>query len=374
MNDFSRINDDEEPDWRRFEKAVARRHQEMGFNVEHDVAIWGRSGQKYQLDLVLRHKLGIYEFYTTVECKYLNKRVGQPIIRQFKGLMDDLEGFHGVIVSKKGFTIGAKKYAEEYHIDLVVPTITGLASQVIEQLRGLADVIQKYGAVFILGAGLSSTENFMLSSRLKEIVLHSLREARLEKPWDMYDRDPVKCWNMLENNPVAKRSFVTQFISRVQSPTQAQKYLAWLISKGFARTVLTLNYDEMLENAYAQVTGGKRLNVIVKPRDFDFGRTTLWKLHGSISYPSSLRLFPPMNKGLFDPLIKMLRKFSPPPVILTLGVGKYETVEELLERLGQDTIVYKIGFNVSGERAINVSSEKALKYLALILTNSYKRW
>ena len=66
--------------------------------VQHDVKLEGRSGQKHQID--------VYWEYEIAGNKH------------FKGVLDDLNGVNGIMVTKVGYQEGAKKYAQEYGISL----------------------------------------------------------------------------------------------------------------------------------------------------------------------------------------------------------------------------------------------------------------
>lgn len=53
-----------------------------------------------------------------IECKNYSKPVPKEKVCAFQGVLSDLDGVEGVMVSKKGFQKGAKQYAAEYGISL----------------------------------------------------------------------------------------------------------------------------------------------------------------------------------------------------------------------------------------------------------------
>lgn len=57
-------------DWGGFEKLIAELHQTGEVSVQHDVTLPGRSGAPRQIDVLVRHKQGLYEHQIVVECKY----------------------------------------------------------------------------------------------------------------------------------------------------------------------------------------------------------------------------------------------------------------------------------------------------------------
>ena len=56
-------------DWDGFEQFVARLHRTGSVTVEHNVTLTGRSGASRQIDVLVRHKEGLYEHLIVVECK-----------------------------------------------------------------------------------------------------------------------------------------------------------------------------------------------------------------------------------------------------------------------------------------------------------------
>jgi Nuclease-related domain len=62
-------------DWDGFEKLVATLHETGEVTVEHNVVLPGRSGAPRQIDVLIRHKQGLYEHLVVAECKYWNSPV-----------------------------------------------------------------------------------------------------------------------------------------------------------------------------------------------------------------------------------------------------------------------------------------------------------
>jgi len=48
-------------DWGGFEQLVAKLHETGQVTVEHNVVLPGRSGAPRQIDVLIRHKQGLYE-------------------------------------------------------------------------------------------------------------------------------------------------------------------------------------------------------------------------------------------------------------------------------------------------------------------------
>ena len=86
--------------------------------VQHDVKLEGRSGQKHQIDVFWEYEIAGNKHQVAIECKNYNKLVPIGKVRDFKGVLDDLNGVNGIMVTKIGYQKGAKEYAKEYGISL----------------------------------------------------------------------------------------------------------------------------------------------------------------------------------------------------------------------------------------------------------------
>lgn len=86
--------------------------------VQHDVKLEGRSGQKHQIDVYWEYVIAGNKHRVAIECKNYNTLVPIGKVRDSKGVLDDLNGVNGIMVTKVGYQEGAKKYAQEYGISL----------------------------------------------------------------------------------------------------------------------------------------------------------------------------------------------------------------------------------------------------------------
>ncbi|NNA54774.1 restriction endonuclease [Pseudomonas koreensis] len=107
-------------DWNGFEKFVAHLHEGAEVNVEHNKTLRGSSGATRQIDVVITHKKGPYEYLTLIECKYWNKRVKREQIDVLWASLQDLNAAKGVLFTTKGFQAGAEIYAESKGITIFV--------------------------------------------------------------------------------------------------------------------------------------------------------------------------------------------------------------------------------------------------------------
>ncbi len=88
--------------------------------VKHNIKLKGKTGLEHQIDVYFEYedKSGKHRF--AIECKNYSSSVPVGKVRDFFGVIHDLEyDVKGIIVSRKGFQRGAKVYAEKYGISLI---------------------------------------------------------------------------------------------------------------------------------------------------------------------------------------------------------------------------------------------------------------
>lgn len=88
--------------------------------VEHNIKLKGVSGQEHQIDVYWEYRIAGVTHRVALECKLHKTRVDIGVVRDFWGVLDDVPGLRGVIISPVGFTSGAKKYATSKGIGLKV--------------------------------------------------------------------------------------------------------------------------------------------------------------------------------------------------------------------------------------------------------------
>lgn len=86
--------------------------------VQHNVKLKGKSGCEHQIDVYWEYEIAGNKHRVAIECKNYKSSVPIGKVRDFKGVLDDLNNVNGIMVSSKGFQDGAKKYAKEHGISL----------------------------------------------------------------------------------------------------------------------------------------------------------------------------------------------------------------------------------------------------------------
>jgi len=105
-------------DWGGFEKLIAELHETGEVTVEHNATLIGKSGAPRQIDVLIRHKQGLYDHLVIAECKYWNSPVERLHIDALATAIQDVGASRGVLFSTKGFQSGAITQAKQNNIDL----------------------------------------------------------------------------------------------------------------------------------------------------------------------------------------------------------------------------------------------------------------
>ena len=86
--------------------------------VQHNIKLKGKSGCEHQIDVYWEYEIAGNLHRVAIECKNYNNLVPKGKVRDFKGVLDDLNNVSGIMVSSIGYQEGAKKYAAEFGISL----------------------------------------------------------------------------------------------------------------------------------------------------------------------------------------------------------------------------------------------------------------
>ena len=113
-------------DWQGYEKLVRDILEALGQAAGVEIVCWGRScvvegpsGVRHQVDVLTRHSDGANEYRTAVSCKWRNRKVGISHVRELASIVQEAALSKGVIVSKSGFTKGARELAAARGIGLI---------------------------------------------------------------------------------------------------------------------------------------------------------------------------------------------------------------------------------------------------------------
>ena len=90
----------------------------LSSSVQHNVKIKGKSGQKHQVDVYWEYNKDGIVHRVVIECKNYSYGVSIGKVRDFYGVISDLEDVKGIMVTTVGYQKGAKQYADHYGISL----------------------------------------------------------------------------------------------------------------------------------------------------------------------------------------------------------------------------------------------------------------
>ena len=98
---------------------ILKNQSVKNIDVKHNVKLGGKSVQRHQIDVYWEYQYDNTTFKIVIECKNYNHTVSIGKVRDFFGVLYDLEDVKGIMVTKKGYQEGAKKFGAHYGIDLM---------------------------------------------------------------------------------------------------------------------------------------------------------------------------------------------------------------------------------------------------------------
>jgi len=87
-------------------------------SVQHNVKLKGKSGQEHQIDVYWVYEKDGKAHRVAIECKNYSYGVSIGKVRDFYGVISDLENVKGIMVTTVGYQKGAKQFADYYGISL----------------------------------------------------------------------------------------------------------------------------------------------------------------------------------------------------------------------------------------------------------------
>ena len=107
-----------------YEQAVAAFYEAIGkpqglTQVTWNTKLPSKSGQPYQIDVLVEGSNGLQPVRTAIECKHLSKKVERKIVSAFATTIEEIGVEKGVIVTTVGFTEPAARLAKQKNISLV---------------------------------------------------------------------------------------------------------------------------------------------------------------------------------------------------------------------------------------------------------------
>ena len=79
--------------------------------LQHNVKLLGNSGTRHQIDVYWEYEKDGQLHKVAIECKNYTNKVSIGKVRDFYGVLADIEGLQGIMITQAGYQSGAKKYA-----------------------------------------------------------------------------------------------------------------------------------------------------------------------------------------------------------------------------------------------------------------------
>ena len=136
--------------------------------VQHNVKLIGCSGQKHQIDVYWEYEKEGEIHRVAIECKNYSRRISLEKVCAFKGVLDDLDGVSGIMVSKVGFQRGARKYAKQYGISLKELRAPGYGETVIGEVENIFHIEMRH-TLFLIDEDWAVKINLNLQ-RYREVI------------------------------------------------------------------------------------------------------------------------------------------------------------------------------------------------------------
>jgi hypothetical protein len=257
-------------------------------------------------------------------------------------------------------------------------TSTHSGEQLIEaNLRDASAHLRAWGAVVLVGAGMSVSRGFPTVGQLPELVWHSLdsvpdaaesyaRKVGVEmaSAKQMVGYDPARlrsAYSLIQRHASAqmelRRTFSRLDRERAWAPSPAHDALAELIHRGRADQVISLNWDTCLESAYL-----RRYGQPLVPDAMTFA-----KPHGDAAHPDRPWVLPYQSKRLSMSVRRRLASLvaERPRTLLVVGYsGADDDVErDLTGPLQHRWHIVRLGPSATGQHDIALPAEEALPKL-----------
>ena len=139
-----------------FERFTQRIYQKLIDNdtlkrstVQCNVKLKGKSSCEHQIDVYWEYELDGITHRVAVECKNYSSKISIGKVRDFFGVLHDLDNVQGIMVTSKGYQKGAKIFADYYGISLkklrrpnkdeIIGSITSVVQSDIKRILFLFD-------------------------------------------------------------------------------------------------------------------------------------------------------------------------------------------------------------------------------------------
>lgn len=188
-------------------------------------------------------------------------------------------------------------------------------------IKDLYDVIRKEGICLWIGSGFSAYAGYPTAQTLKDSIFNSLsnkEQIHLNKSLNL--KEFAEDYTFIKN----RKSLIDQLQKHFQKPPTSSYYHDLLSRIPHFQSIITTNYDQLIENSYT-----RKATVIIS--DVDVARvkesdTKIYKIHGDIDKPDTVVItsadYSKMhNRGFKDPFWSAIIQEISTKHIIFLGYG-----------------------------------------------------
>ena len=177
--------------------------------VQHNVKLKGRSGQEHQIDVYWEYEIAGTQHRVAIECKNYKIPVAIGKVRDFYGVLSDLNNVAGIMVTKVGYQKGAKEYASEYGISLKELRTPNPGEAIIGEIEYRFNIAFRH-CLFLVDENYAETEKFSVS-RYKQRI-DSIRVDRTPK-WVNSTHVPLQ---LIDNNIIDSNGTVIKSLNDIE--------------------------------------------------------------------------------------------------------------------------------------------------------------
>ncbi|MFB0544105.1 MAG: restriction endonuclease, partial [Asgard group archaeon] len=102
----------------RFEEEIEQYFQLNGYETQRNVVIEGNFGAKHEIDVLAEKSDPVTSLKVMVECKAWDKPVEKDVVSKTHYVLNDIGVHKAIIVSLRGYRIGAKTAAEKLGVEI----------------------------------------------------------------------------------------------------------------------------------------------------------------------------------------------------------------------------------------------------------------
>ena len=165
-----------------FERFTQRVYQKLVNNdvlkpitVQHNVKLKGKSGCDHQIDVYWEYEIAGNLHRVAIECKNYDSQVPIGKVRDFFGVLQDLNNVRGIMVSSKGYQEGAKRFADFYGISLKELRMPGKNESLGSIITTVHEDIRR--TLFLIDEGWITKNNFSLDRLRKFYAEFQFKQA-----------------------------------------------------------------------------------------------------------------------------------------------------------------------------------------------------